>query len=95
MRSRTLDRYIFGEMLPPFFLSMAVLTLVLFLQKLFRLADLVSKGASVLSTVKVLAFIVPGFLVITIPMSQNPVHQRENLETADIRLTEPELAQLA
>ena len=44
---RTLDRYIFREMLPPFFLSMAVLLLVLFLQKLFRLSDLVmSKGAS-------------------------------------------------
>jgi len=70
MISRTLDRYIFGEMLPPFFLSMAVLTLVLLLQKLFQLADLVvSKGATVLSTAKVLALSMPGFFVITIPMS--------------------------
>lgn len=67
---RTLDRYIFREMLPWFFLTMAVLTLVLFLQRLFRLADLiVSKGATVLATVKVLVFVMPGFLVITIPMS--------------------------
>src|SRR5574341_95265 len=67
---RTMDRYIFREMVPWFFLTMAVLTLVLFLQKLFRLADLVvSKGATVLSTVKVLVFVMPGFLVITIPMS--------------------------
>lgn len=67
---RIMDRYIFREMLPWFFLTMAVLTLVLFLQKLFRLADLVvSKGATVLSTVKVLVFVMPGFLVITIPMS--------------------------
>jgi lipopolysaccharide export system permease protein len=65
-----MDRYIFREMLPWFFLTMAVLTLVLFLQKLFRLADLVvSKGATILSTVKVLVFVMPGFLVITIPMS--------------------------
>lgn len=67
---RIMDRYIFREMVPWFFLTMAVLTLVLFLQKLFRLADLVvSKGATVLSTVKVLVFVMPGFLVITIPMS--------------------------
>ncbi|HEY6010011.1 MAG TPA: LptF/LptG family permease, partial [Nitrospirota bacterium] len=67
---RTLDRYIFREMLPWFFLTMAVLTLVLFLQRLFRLADLiVSKGATVLAIVKVLVFVMPGFLVITIPMS--------------------------
>ncbi len=46
-RARILDRYMFREMLPPFFLSMAVLLLVLFLEKLFRLADLiVSKGAT-------------------------------------------------
>lgn len=67
---RTLDRYIFREMLPPFFLSMAVLLLVLFLEKLFRLADLVvSKGAALLSIVRVLLYVLPGFLVITIPMS--------------------------
>jgi lipopolysaccharide export system permease protein len=67
---RTLDRYIFGEMVPPFFLSMAVLLLVLFLQKLFRLSDLVvSKGATLLSMARVLLYVLPGFLVITIPMS--------------------------
>jgi lipopolysaccharide export system permease protein len=67
---RILDRYIFREMLPPFLLSMAVLMLVLFLQKLFKLADLVvSKGATLLSVVKVFAYVMPSFLVITIPMS--------------------------
>jgi lipopolysaccharide export system permease protein len=67
---RTLDRYIFREMVPPFLLSMAVLLLVLFLQKLFRLSDLVvSKGATVASMARVLLYVMPGFLVITIPMS--------------------------
>ncbi len=33
--------------------------------------------------------------VITIPMSQDPEHQRQNLASADIVLTETELAQLA
>jgi lipopolysaccharide export system permease protein len=69
-RMRILDRYIFREMLPPFFISMAILLFVLFLQKLFQLADLIiSKGATLASTVNILAYIVPGFLVITIPMS--------------------------
>jgi lipopolysaccharide export system permease protein len=67
---RILDRYIFREILAPFFLSIAALTLVLFLQKMFRLAELiVSKGATVLSTAKLLAYILPSFLVLTIPMS--------------------------
>jgi lipopolysaccharide export system permease protein len=70
MRLRILDRYILGEMIPSFFLSMAVLLLVLFLEKLFRLADLVvSKGVPLMSIVKVLAFAMPSFLLITIPMS--------------------------
>jgi lipopolysaccharide export system permease protein len=69
-RMRILDRYIFREILAPFFLSIAALTLVLFLQKMFRLAELiVSKGATVLSTAKLLAYILPSFLVLTIPMS--------------------------
>ncbi len=70
LRPRILDRYIFVEMLPPFFLSMTVLLFVLLLEKLFRLADLVvSKGATVASTAEVLAYVIPGFLVIAIPMS--------------------------
>ena len=66
----TFDRYIFREMVPPFFLSATVLLLVMILQKLFRIADLVvSKGATLASTAQVLLFVMPGFLVITLPMS--------------------------
>ncbi|HYA86056.1 MAG TPA: LptF/LptG family permease, partial [Nitrospirota bacterium] len=69
-RIRILDRYVLSEMLPPFFLSIAVLLLVLFLEKLFRLADLViSKGVPLLSIVKVLAYAMPSFMLITLPMS--------------------------
>ncbi len=51
-------------------MTMAVLLLVLFLDKLFRLADLViSKGAGLMSIIKVFIYIVPSFLVITLPMS--------------------------
>lgn len=68
--ARILDRYIFRELLAPFFLSMATLTLVLLIQKLFRLAELaISKGVTLLSILQLLAYIMPSFLVITIPMS--------------------------
>ncbi len=67
---RTLDRYIFREMVTPFILSMSVLMLVLVLQSLFQMADLVvAKGATLESTVKILVFVMPSFFVITIPMS--------------------------
>lgn len=69
-RVRILDRYILHEIVTPFLLGISVLTLVLFLQKMFRLAELVvSKGATVWSTAKIFAYILPSFLVLTIPMS--------------------------
>src|SRR5512135_205572 len=69
-RPRILDRYILGEIATPFFLSIAALTLVLFLQKMFRLAELVvAKGASLSSTAALLGYVMPSFLVLTIPMS--------------------------
>jgi len=69
-RARIIDRYIMRELLAPFFLSIAVLTLALFLQKMFRLMELVlSKGSTLAATGKLLLYIMPGFLSITIPMS--------------------------
>jgi lipopolysaccharide export system permease protein len=69
-RLRILDRYILREITTPFFLSIAALTLVLFLQRMFRLVELiVSKGSSFGSTAAILGYILPGFLVLTIPMS--------------------------
>ncbi len=69
-RLRILDRYIFREIIPPFFLSIAALTLVLFLQRMYRLVELiVSKGATISAAAKLFAFVMPGFLVLTIPMS--------------------------
>jgi lipopolysaccharide export system permease protein len=69
-RIRIIDRYIFRELVGPFFLGLATITLVLFIQKMFRLADLViSKGVSFGATLELFLLILPGFLVITIPMS--------------------------
>ncbi len=69
-RPKILDRYIMRELLAPFFLSIAVLTLALFLQKMFRLTELVlSKGSSLAEAGTLLLYIMPGFLVMTIPIS--------------------------
>jgi lipopolysaccharide export system permease protein len=69
-RGRILDRYITRELLAPFFLSIAVLTLALFLQRMFRLVEFIlSKGSSLAATGKLLLYIMPSFLVLTIPMS--------------------------
>jgi lipopolysaccharide export system permease protein len=70
LRGRILDRYIIREILPPFFLSIAVLTLALVLQKMFRLIELfMSKGSSFLAVVQLVLYILPGFFVLTLPMS--------------------------
>jgi lipopolysaccharide export system permease protein len=67
---KILDRYITRELLPPFFLSISVLTLALFLQRIFRLMEVVlSKGSPLAETGKLLLYIMPGFLAMTIPMS--------------------------
>jgi diketogulonate reductase-like aldo/keto reductase len=42
-----------------------------------------------------LAWLIAQPRVITIPMSKNPVHQKDNLSAADIKLTEAELASLS
>jgi lipopolysaccharide export system permease protein len=69
-RARILDRYILRETLAPFFLSIAVLTLALFLQKMFRLVEFVmSKGSSLAAAGKLLLYILPSFLALTLPMS--------------------------
>jgi len=69
-RARIIDRYIMRELMAPFFLSIAILTLALFLQKMFRLVELVlSKGSTLAATGKLLLYIMPGFLAVTIPIS--------------------------
>lgn len=69
-RLRILDRYILRELVAPFLLALATLTLVFFIQKMFRLAELViSKGATLSATVQLFLYLMPGFCIITIPMA--------------------------
>ena len=65
-----LDRYIFRELLSPFFISLAALCFVMLTKELLRLVELlVTKGVGFLSVLKVFAHLLPSFLVLTLPIA--------------------------
>lgn len=67
---RIIFRYIFKETAVPFFLGMAIFTFVLLMGRLLKLAELVfAKGVPVFDVCKLIFFMLPSFLVITIPMA--------------------------
>jgi LPS export ABC transporter permease LptF/LPS export ABC transporter permease LptG len=64
-----LDRYVWKELWFPFFLGMFVSTFLLLLDKIFDLTDLIiNKGVPVPLVLMLLAYILPAFLVLTIPI---------------------------
>ncbi|RKZ01381.1 MAG: hypothetical protein DRQ10_02195 [Candidatus Hydrothermota bacterium] len=70
MLIKTLDRYIVREHIPPFLGSMAVLTFIMILDYLIRLADLVvKKGVAFGVVVKMLTYVLAYILSMTVPMS--------------------------
>ena len=63
-----IDRYLFREILPPFWLTLGALMIVLLTDQLLRLVELlINKGVSFLVVIKIFFLILPTFLVITIP----------------------------
>ncbi|MBI5043522.1 MAG: LptF/LptG family permease, partial [Nitrospirae bacterium] len=67
---KIIDRYIIKEVLPPFILSLFVFTFVLFMNQILKLTDLlINKGISLFVILELIAFILPSFLVLTIPVS--------------------------
>lgn len=67
---KTLDRYIFRELLKVFVLSVGVLTTILFLDKILFLTELIiNKGVSFIEVVWMMIYISPAFLALTLPMS--------------------------
>lgn len=67
---KILRNYILKEFLGPFFASLAVLTLVMLLGNLVRLADLIiNKGVDLLSVSKLFAFLMPALLTYTLPLA--------------------------
>lgn len=66
---KTTYLYIFKEILPIFFISLMTFTIILLMDKIFKLVELiVSRGVNPVQILKLLMFISPSFLIFTIPM---------------------------
>lgn len=67
---KIIDRYILREMSFPFFASLGVMTFVLLLGKILQLMDLmVNKGINASDIAKLILFLMPYFLLFTIPIA--------------------------
>ena len=67
---RTLDRYIYKEIFPAFFLGLILFTFFLLIDKIFDLTELlINKGVPGWMVGMLLVYILPAFLVLTIPMA--------------------------
>jgi LPS export ABC transporter permease LptF/LPS export ABC transporter permease LptG len=67
---RTLDRYVFAELLPPFVLGVGLLTFFLFIDRIYRLTELiVNKGVPFPLVFQLLLLMLPSFLSLTLPMA--------------------------
>ena len=67
---KILNRYILKEITLPFLMTLLVFTFVLLIGKILQIIDLmVNKGVNILAVVKIVLFILPSFLTVTIPIS--------------------------
>lgn len=67
---KIIHRYIFKEIASPFIIILFVLTFVLLAGKILQIMDLIfNKGVSVISIFKVVVFLMPSFLLFTIPIA--------------------------
>jgi len=67
---KTLDRYIFFELVPPFFLGIIGFILIMVTDLLFTYTDLIiNKGVPLLVILRLLIFKLPAIMVLTFPVS--------------------------
>ena len=67
---KIISRYIFKEIAFPFIIILFVLTFVLLMGKILQIMDLmVNKGISTFAIAKLIAFLLPSFLMFTIPIA--------------------------
>lgn len=67
---KIINRYIFQEIAFPFVIILGILTFVLLMGKILQIMDLViNKGVSLFSIVKIIFFLMPSFLLFTIPIA--------------------------
>jgi len=70
MKLRILHKYIFYELAGPFGIGLLVFTFVLLMQKILPLVDmLVNKGVTLGEVCALIWYLLPSFLVLTLPMS--------------------------
>src|SRR4029077_671564 len=68
--TRTLHRYLFREIVVPFAFGLSVFTFILLIARLIKLIELVvTRGVPVLNILKLLSYIMPAFLEVTVPMA--------------------------
>lgn len=67
---RTINWYLFKELLGPFFISLLTFSFIMLMGRMLKLTDLfVNKGLSILDIMRLLTYILIPFLVYIIPMS--------------------------
>jgi lipopolysaccharide export system permease protein len=67
---KTINRYIFSELLKIFLISIFAMTMILYLDKFLFLAEMiVNRGVSFIEMVMMMVYISPAFFSITIPMA--------------------------
>jgi lipopolysaccharide export system permease protein len=67
---KIIDRYLLRELIPPFFLGILIFTFVLLMSQILRLMELiVNKGVPLSTVLKMISFLLPSILVLTVPMS--------------------------
>ncbi len=70
MNNKIIDRYIFKEIASSFLIILFVLTFVLLMGKMLQIMDLfVNKGVGFFSIVKIIIFLLPYFMLFTIPIT--------------------------
>ena len=68
--AKTIDRYIFKEIVVPFFLGLGVFTFVLLIARILKLVELVvNRGVPLWQMLKLFSYILPAFLEVTVPMA--------------------------
>lgn len=67
---KIIDRYIFKEIASPFIMILFVMTFVLLMGKILQIMDLfINKGVSIFSIAKIIFFLLPYFMLFTIPIA--------------------------
>lgn len=68
--TRVIDRYVFRELIAPFFLGASLFTFFLFIDRIYHLTELViTKGVPLLLVLQLLGYMLPAFLAHTLPMA--------------------------